>query len=74
MPLSRKTLMSREAKLRSAAKGKAIYDNIGGVETVTRMVVAADGTKPESDEAQTGRRLMPLSLPRLKFMERENAE
>lgn len=68
--LSRKALMSREAKLRSAAKGKASYENIGGVEAVTRMVVAADGTKPETAEAQTGRRLTPMSLPRLKFLER----
>lgn len=69
--LSQRTLMARDAKLRSAAKGKASYENIGGVEAVTRMVVAADGTKPESEEAQTGRRLTPMSLPRLKFLERE---
>jgi hypothetical protein len=61
----------RQAEVRRAAAGTPTFDTIAGVEAVTHMVVAADGTRPKGDEVYTGRRLTPLSLPRLKFMEKD---
>jgi hypothetical protein len=71
MTISAKAIARRQSAIRRAAADKPAYEVIGEVEAVTRMVVAATGEKPHGDEAYTGRRLMPLSLPRLKFLERK---
>lgn len=65
-----RTTANQLARQRREVVGKVFIENIGGVEAVTRMVVAADGSLPTQDDVQIGRRLTPLSLPRLKFMER----
>ena len=69
--VTRATVAHREAQLRKAAVGSHSYEVIGEVEAVTRMVVAETGQTPDANEAYTGRRLMPLSLPRLRFLERD---
>lgn len=61
----------RQEEVRRAVAGVPTFEIIAGIEAVTRMVVAADGTKPKGDEMNCSRRLTPISLPRLKFMERD---
>lgn len=72
MRVTRRTIASREAALRRSKAGQEIHETIGEIEAVTRMIVAETGQKPDPNEAYTGRRLAPLSLPRLKFLERDH--
>lgn len=71
MRVTRRTIASREAALRRSQAGRDIHETVGEIEVVTRMVVAETNQPPDPNEAYTGRRLAPMSLPRLKFLERE---